>query len=211
MSGRRAASPVARLQYGSSNSIGVQTEQPYVLVPWWIQRRVRNIEMEPPPPIEDVPVILLVPAVVGPLPQEALTRPDAEQWTVGKTGQWIHLDRPDRFLAAIHALLEHMQTGQHESGSYPGAESAMNQVADECIALIARQKGIAPEQIRLDSSFEELALDSLDRVSIAFDLEEKYDIEIPESKLDEIKTVRDMVNGIEDAMRQNSAEPSAPS
>ncbi len=87
----------------------------------------------------------------------------------------------------------------------------MNEVADECIALIAKQKGISPEQIGVDSSLEGLGLDSLDRVSIAFDLEEKYDIEIPESKLDEIKTVRDMVNGIEEAVRQKGAEPSAPS
>lgn len=87
----------------------------------------------------------------------------------------------------------------------------MNQVAEECIALIAKQKSIAPEQIRLDSTMEELALDSLDRVSLAFDLEEKYDIEIPESKLDQIRTVSDMVNGIEEALRQKSdtATPSA--
>ena len=85
----------------------------------------------------------------------------------------------------------------------------MNQVADECIALIAKQKSIAPEQIRLDSTLEELALDSLDRVSLAFDLEEKYDIEIPESRIDQIRTVRDMVTGIEDALRQKAAGPSA--
>lgn len=54
-----------------------------------------------------------------------------------------------------------------------------------------------------------LSLDSLDRVSIAFDLEEKYDIEIPEEKLGQIKTVNDMVTGIEEAVRQKSAKPSA--
>jgi acyl carrier protein len=81
----------------------------------------------------------------------------------------------------------------------------MNQVAEECIALIAKQKSITPEQIRLDSTFDELALDSLDRVSLAFDIEEKYEIEIPEDKLGKIKTVSDMVTGIEEALRQKSA------
>jgi len=66
----------------------------------------------------------------------------------------------------------------------------MNPIAEECIALIAKQKSISPGQIRLDSTLEELSLDSLDRVSIAFDLEEKYDIEIPEEKLGQIKTVK---------------------
>ena len=69
----------------------------------------------------------------------------------------------------------------------------MNQVAEECIALIAKQKSIAPEHIRIESTFEELGLDSLDRVSLAFDVEEKYDIEIPEERLGRIKTVNDMV------------------
>jgi acyl carrier protein len=78
----------------------------------------------------------------------------------------------------------------------------MNSIAEECIALIAKQKSISPDQIRLDSTFDELALDSLDRVSVAFDIEEKYEIEIPEEKLGQIKTVNDMVVGIEAALRQ---------
>jgi len=81
----------------------------------------------------------------------------------------------------------------------------MNSIADECIALIAKQKSIKPEQIRLESTFDELALDSLDRVSLAFDIEEKYEIEIPEDKLGQIKTVSDMVTGIEEAVRRKSA------
>jgi acyl carrier protein len=110
---------------------------------------------------------------------------------------------------AGHHEAGHYEAGFHEDGHHESGELPMSQVADECIALIAKQKSIAPEQIRLDSTLEELALDSLDRVSLAFDLEEKYDIEIPESKLEQIKTVRDMVTGIEEAVRQKSATPSA--
>lgn len=85
----------------------------------------------------------------------------------------------------------------------------MNSIAGECIALIAKQKSITPDTIRLDSTFDELALDSLDRVSLAFDIEEKYEIEIPENKLSAIKTVNDMVTGIEEALRQKSAASQA--
>ena len=81
----------------------------------------------------------------------------------------------------------------------------MNSIADECIALIAKQTSLAPEQIRLESTFDELEVDSLDRVSLAFDIEEKYEIEIPEEKLGQIKTVNDMVAGIEEALRQKDA------
>jgi acyl carrier protein len=88
----------------------------------------------------------------------------------------------------------------------------MNEIAQECIALIAKQKSIPPENITLESVLvEDLGLDSLDRVSIAFDLEEKYEIEIPENQLDQIKTVQDMVSGIEQALAQknSAAAPSS--
>ena len=89
----------------------------------------------------------------------------------------------------------------------------MNPIAQECIALIAKQKDLPPEQISLESSLEELGLDSLDRVSIVFDLEDKYKIEISDDQLDAVKTVRDMVTGIERALAQKSAaaSPAAPS
>lgn len=82
-----------------------------------------------------------------------------------------------------------------------GAGVRMNEIAQDCIALIAKQKSIPAEEVTLDSALAaDLGLDSLDRVSIAFDLEEKYEIEIPENKLDQIKTVQDMVSGIEQAL-----------
>jgi acyl carrier protein len=84
----------------------------------------------------------------------------------------------------------------------------MNQVAEECVALIAKQKGIKPEEIRLDNTFDELCVDSLDRVSLAFDIEEKYDIEIPEDRLGQIRTVHDMVTGIEEALRRKNTASS---
>jgi acyl carrier protein len=85
----------------------------------------------------------------------------------------------------------------------------MNSIAGECIALIAKQKSIPPDQIRLESTFDELAVDSLDRVSLAFDIEEKYEIEIPEDKLSQIRTVSDMVLGIEEALRQKGSPSQA--
>lgn len=83
--------------------------------------------------------------------------------------------------------------------------SPVNPVAEEIIALIAKQKSIAPEQIGLDNTLEELAIDSLDRVSLSFDIEEKYGIQIPDNKLDQIRTVKDMVDGIEELLHQKSS------
>jgi len=75
------------------------------------------------------------------------------------------------------------------------------QIAEQCIALVAAAKQIPVEQVTLDSTFEELAVDSLDRVSLSFDVEEKYGIDIPDSRLHTILTVRDMVDGVAEALR----------
>lgn|GEM_PF-264326 len=78
---------------------------------------------------------------------------------------------------------------------------AEHEIAEHCIALVAAAKQISTEQVTLDSTFEELAVDSLDRVSLSFDIEEKYGIDIPDSRLHTILTVRDMVEGVAEALR----------
>ena len=79
-----------------------------------------------------------------------------------------------------------------------------------CIELIALQKELPPESISLDSSFEELGMDSLDKVTLAFDVEETYGIDIPETALATIKSVQDMVQGVERAIQaKDKASPGA--
>lgn len=82
----------------------------------------------------------------------------------------------------------------------------MDEIAADCIHAIAASKDIAPESILLDSSLESLHLDSLDRVSMSFDLEEKYRIEIPEHRLHRIVTVGDLVREIHGAVKAKAAK-----
>jgi acyl carrier protein len=70
----------------------------------------------------------------------------------------------------------------------------------ECIRRIAEEKLIPAESISLDTTLESLAIDSLDRVTLAFDLEEKYGVEIPEAKLHQIMTVRDVAIAVQQAL-----------
>lgn len=69
-------------------------------------------EMQQAQPVEKVPVIVLVPACSAPLPKDSLARiaPQAEQWRVERSGHWIHLDRPDLVLQAIHSILARTRT-----------------------------------------------------------------------------------------------------
>lgn len=72
----------------------------------------------------------------------------------------------------------------------------MNDIASHCIEIIAKSKSIPPESIKLDSTFDELNIDSLDKINISFEVEEAFNIEIPDDALGSLKTVGDVVNGV---------------
>lgn len=72
----------------------------------------------------------------------------------------------------------------------------MNETAQRCIEIIAKSKSIPADSITLDSTFDSLNIDSLDKINISFEVEEAFNIEIPDEALGTIKTVGDMVNGV---------------
>jgi acyl carrier protein len=72
----------------------------------------------------------------------------------------------------------------------------MDDIASRCIAIIAKAKSIPPETITLASTFDQLNVDSLDKINISFEVEEAFNIEIPDEALGTIKTVGDMVEGV---------------
>jgi acyl carrier protein len=72
----------------------------------------------------------------------------------------------------------------------------MNEIATRCIDIIAKSKSIPADTISLASTFEQLNIDSLDKINISFEVEEAFNIEIPDEALGSIKTVGDMVDGV---------------
>ena len=72
----------------------------------------------------------------------------------------------------------------------------MNEIANRCIDIIAKSKSISPDSVTLASTFDELNVDSLDKINISFEVEEAFDVEIPDDALGTIKTVGDMVDGV---------------
>lgn len=62
---------------------------------------------------------------------------------------------------------------------------------------IARQKMLAVEDISLDSSLEELDISSLDAISLVFDIEDQYGVEVPNEELKKLRTVQDIVEGVD--------------
>jgi acyl carrier protein len=72
----------------------------------------------------------------------------------------------------------------------------MNDIASRCIDIIAKSKNISPETITLATTFDELNADSLDKINISFEVEESFNIDIPDEALGSIRTVGDMVDGV---------------
>ena len=62
---------------------------------------------------------------------------------------------------------------------------------------IARQKMISIENITLDSSLADLGISSLDSISLVFDIEDKFDVEVPNAELKRVRTIRDIVEGVD--------------
>jgi acyl carrier protein len=80
-------------------------------------------------------------------------------------------------------------------------------VLERCIQLIAKSRKVAPETISPDTSFESLGADSLDMINLSFEVEELFDVQIPDDALSSIHTVQDMAKGVSDLI---AAKPSVP-
>ena len=68
------------------------------------------------------------------------------------------------------------------------------------IRVIARSQRIPVESISLDSTFEELKIDSLDGINIVFELEKEFDIEIPDDGVQNLRSVRGAVEGVRELL-----------
>ena len=85
----------------------------------------------------------------------------------------------------------------------------MNEIASRCIDIIAKSKSISPDTITLASTFDELNVDSLDKINISFEVEEAFNITIPDDALGSLRTVGDVVDGV--VRLRNSAPLPSPS
>lgn len=79
------------------------------------------------------------------------------------------------------------------------------EIIETVIASIAKVKNIAPITVGLDSTFEELKMDSLDGLDVFFELEETFDLTIPDDRIRSLRTVRNIVEEIEKLLFERNA------
>jgi acyl carrier protein len=77
-------------------------------------------------------------------------------------------------------------------------------VAEKVLAIVAKTKKLPLEKVTIDSTFEELRVDSLDGLNLCFDLEEAFNISIPDEVARNMKTVREVVEAIETLLAAES-------
>ena len=71
-------------------------------------------------------------------------------------------------------------------------------VFDDVRDVVVEQLSVAPDAVKLDSKIiEDLGADSLDVVELVMALEEKFEVEIPDSDAEKLITINDVVSYIE--------------
>lgn len=77
----------------------------------------------------------------------------------------------------------------------------MAEVYDRIVQVVSEELAISEDEITGDASFiDDLGADSLDVVELIMALEEEFDIEIPDEDAENIATVADAVEYIEESL-----------
>jgi acyl carrier protein len=83
----------------------------------------------------------------------------------------------------------------------------MNDVTDDVIAIIRKKMRVEKPAVEMTDKLEDLGLESLDAVEMIFDLEEKFDVQIPynaNNPRTEFNTVGDVVRAIQEIVNKKS-------
>jgi acyl carrier protein len=68
--------------------------------------------------------------------------------------------------------------------------------------VIAKTQRIPLESITLDSTFEQLKIDSLDGINIVFALENEFGINIPDEGVQTMRSIGETVEGVRELVAQ---------
>jgi acyl carrier protein len=84
-----------------------------------------------------------------------------------------------------------------EEMNAPETAAAENdELTQKVLRIVADTQRKDVSLVRIDSSFEELGIDSMDGVNIVFALENEFDVNVPDDEVKNIRSIRDMVEGI---------------
>ena len=83
----------------------------------------------------------------------------------------------------------------------------MASVKERVIDIVAEQLGVSKDQVSPETSFvNDLGADSLDTVELVMELEEEFDIQIPDDQAEKIKTVGQAVEYIKAEVKKKGSD-----
>ena len=87
---------------------------------------------------------------------------------------------------------------------------AVDSVEARVLQVIAETQKIPRESVSIEKTFQELNIDSLDGINIIFALESEFNVTIPDEGVENMKSVRDAVDGVRQLVeRQPAPDPVA--
>src|SRR5437868_8307603 len=99
-----------------------------------------------------------------------------------------------------------------EEMNAPEAAVADNdELTQKVLRIVAETQRKDVSLVKIDSSFEELGIDSMDGVNIVFALENEFDINVPDEEVKSIRSVRGMVEGVHKLVEQRKLQAETPS
>jgi acyl carrier protein len=83
-------------------------------------------------------------------------------------------------------------------------------IDERILAAIAAVKNVDRWAIGGLSTLDELGFDSLDRITLLFELERAYQVSVPDDVARSIRTVKDIADGLEQLTAPGEAKPAEP-
>jgi acyl carrier protein len=112
----------------------------------------------------------------------------------------------------IKAKLARARSNSHRLQSavrvYSRVVLMSTEITDKVLDLIASTKRLPRERVSLNSTFEELGLDSLDAINLMFEVESEFNISVPDDVANSIKNVPQMIEELKKLLAENSGSQS---
>ena len=124
----------------------------------------------------------------------------AQDWKTGQILMVANMNK-DALQKTIETGKAHYWSTSRNSQWLKGESSGHTQEVKE---ILVEQLGINEDDVELTSSLvDDLGADSLDAIDIVMSIEDEYSIEVPDETIEQMKTVEDIVNFIENNMGSN--------
>jgi acyl carrier protein len=82
---------------------------------------------------------------------------------------------------------------------------AVDNLEARVLQVIAETQKIPRESVSIEKTFQELNIDSLDGINIIFALESEFNVTIPDDGVENMKSVRDAVDGVRQLVNSQAA------